>query len=207
MIIPSILAKDRQDLKQILRKYKSLTGPFHVDIADGKFIPNTTVGLEEVEQNLDKDFYVHLMVNKPEDIIDFWLELSSLRGVVFHIESTSFSEDVISTIKFASKEVFIAIKPDTSIDLLESLLDKVDGVHFMTVVPGFYGSDFIESVIPRIKEFHLNHLDIIIQADGGIDPDNIKELKDAGVSRFVIGSFLVNSRDVGKAIEELNLKV
>lgn len=207
MIIPSILAKDRQDLKQILRKYKSIEGPFHIDIGDNQFVPNATIGLEEVEENLDKDFYVHLMVNKPEDIISFWLELENLRGVVFHIESTKSPEELISKIKFANKEVFVGMKPDTSIDSLDPLLPLVDGVHFMTVSPGFYGSEFIEAMVPRIKEFHLKHPNVVIQVDGGVNLETIEGLREAGASRFIVGSFILNSVNVGKAIEELQSKV
>lgn len=207
-ILPSILARDGNDLHKIMKKYEDLSGPFHVDISDGIFVEGSTVGLEEIEVALkNKPFDLHLMVQKPEEILPMWLSLPNLRRIVFHVEATPDPVSVMNMIRGMGREALVAINPETDINVLDQYTRDMDGVHFMTVHPGAYAGEHLKTVIDKIREFSSRYTEIPIQDDGGVSPENINELSQAGVTRFVVGSYLLNSDDVGKAIEELRSKV
>ena len=179
----------------------------HLDIADGIFVPNITIlGFEEVE-SLDTNLKigVHLMVSKPENHIVRWLE-TPVDRFVFHIEATQKAEAVIDIIKGTNKLVGIAINPQTPTKQIEPLIDYIDFVHFMAVEPGFYGGKFIDLVLDKISDFHYFYPDKSIEVDGGVNPDTIPKLVQAGASMLVVGSYIWESKDIGKAIEELKSK-
>jgi len=180
----------------------------HLDIADGIFVPNVTIlGFEEigtVETNLA--IGVHLMVSKPENHIVRWLETPAER-FVFHIETTQRSREIIDAVRETDKLVGIALNPQTPISRLEPLVDYIDFVHFMTVEPGFYGGEFIESVLDKISEFHYFYPDKLIQVDGGVNLETAPKLIKSGASKLVVGSYIWKSKDVKKAIEELKKEI
>lgn len=203
-IIPSILVKTKEELMSKIKVVESYVERVHLDIADGIFVPNTTIigfkEVEEIESGIMMD--VHLMVSKPENHVVRWLE-TNVDGIIFHIEATAKTQEVIDLIKESDRVVGIALNPQTPIEKIESHVNQIDFVHFMTVEPGFYGGKFLDLVIQKIKDFHYLYPDKKIQVDGGVNLDNIDALSEAGVSMFVVGSYLYNSQDVGKAIEEL----
>jgi len=180
----------------------------HLDIADGIFVPNVTIlGFEEigtVETNLA--IGVHLMVSKPENHIVRWLETPADR-FVFHIEATQRPREIIDAVREADKLVGIALNPQTPINHLEPLVDYIDFVHFMTVEPGFYGGKFLESVLDKVSEFHYFYPDKPIQVDGGVNLETAPKLIKAGANRLVVGSYIWESKDVGKTIEELKKEI
>lgn len=202
-IIPSILVKTKEELFEKVLAIESLVDRVHVDIADGIFVPNMTIaGPEEIETlDTSLNFGIHLMVSKPENHIVRWLETLADR-FIFHIESTQEPQKVVDAIKDSERMVGVAINPETSTDKIANILDQVDFVHFMTVTPGFYGGEFTGSVIEKIKDFHYLYPDIVISADGGINPDNAPKLIEAGVSKLVVGSYIWESKDIEKAIKE-----
>ena len=203
-IIPSILVKTKEELLQKIMAVEPHVERVHLDIADGIFVPNMTIlGFEEIEE-LDTSLKigVHLMVSKPENHIVRWLETPADK-LVFHVEATSKAQEVIDAIKEAECEVGIALNPQTPVARIESFIDQVDFVHFMTVEPGFYGGKFVESVVEKIKDFHFYYPDKPIEVDGGITPETAPKLVEAGATTLVVGSYIWKSKDIGKAIEKL----
>jgi ribulose-phosphate 3-epimerase len=142
------------------------------------------------------------MVSKPENHIVRWLKTPA-DEFVFHIEATQKAQEIIDTIKEADKLAGIAINPQTPTDSIKPFIDFIDFVHFMTVEPGFYGGEFVESVLEKIADFHYFYPDKPIEVDGGVDPDTVPKLVQAGASILVAGSYIWESEDIGRAIEEL----
>jgi ribulose-phosphate 3-epimerase len=203
-IIPSILVKNREELVEKILAVEPYVERVHLDIADGIFVPNITIlGFEEAETiETDLKIGVHLMVSKPENHIVRWLKTPA-DEFVFHIEATQKAQEIIDTIKEADKLAGIAINPQTPTDSIKPFIDFIDFVHFMTVEPGFYGGEFVESVLEKIADFHYFYPDKPIEVDGGVDPDTVPKLVQAGASILVAGSYIWESEDIGRAIEEL----
>jgi len=207
-IIPSVLATSVEELNSLKHILGSSAERLHIDIGDGKFVPTVTVGVREIKNALgDFDLDVHLMVQNPESVVSDWLSMPHVKRIIFHLETAEHPDLMFNLIKHAHREAVLAINPDTPLDKLSFFADKADSVHFMTVQPGNYGGKFLPEVLKKIAEFHHDKPAVPIQADGGITPDNIALLRDAGVTRFVVGSYILKSQNVGKAIEELRGKL
>lgn len=176
----------------------------HLDIADGIFVPNMTIlGLEETEElDTNLKIEIHLMVSKPENHIVHWLETVADK-FVFHIEATSKAQEVIDAIKEADKIAGIALNPQTPVSKIEPFIDQVDFVHFMTVEPGFYGGEFVDSVVDKIKDFHFYYPDKPIEVDGGVTPETAPKLIEAGTTMLVVGNYIWESKDIEAAIQQL----
>lgn len=207
-IIPSILVKTKEEFFERVITIEPYVSQAHLDIADGIFVPNMTIGgIEEIEElETSLQFGVHLMVSKPENHIHRWLQTPADR-FIFHVEATKRADEIISAAKEAEKLIGVAINPKTSVSEIESLIDQVDFVHFMSVEPGFYGGKFEEGVIDKIADFHYFYPDKQIEVDGAITPDNAPKLIEAGASLLIVGSYIFENRDAGKAIEYLKEKI
>lgn len=203
-IVPSVLAKTREEILEKIVTLEPYVKRVHLDIADGIFVPNVTAGqpedLEEIETSVL--IGIHLMVSKPENHIVRWLETPADK-FVFHIEATSKAQAIIDATREAERAIGVAINPQTPVAQIESIIDQVDFVHFMTVEPGFYGGKFIESVIDKIYDFHYFYPDKQIEVDGGVTPETVPKLLAAGADVLVVGSYIFKNHDVGKAIEKL----
>lgn len=204
-IIPSILAKTSEEFEKMVRMVEPYVERVQLDIADGDFVSTKTIsGYEELKKIETKvEFDVHLMVSRPEDQMYFWYETKASRFLI-HAETDHGHASLIDQIHFNDKKAGLVLNPETQIEKITELIDGIDFVQFMTVAPGFYGSQFEESVINKILEFHGQYPSVPIFADGGINPETILRLIAVGVTSFVVGSYIMNSPDVGKAIEELS---
>ena len=204
-IIPSILAKTSEEFEKMVRMVEPYVERVQLDIADGDFVSTKTIsGYEELKKIETKvEFDVHLMVSRPEDQMYFWYETKASRFLI-HAETDHGHASLIDQIHFNDKKAGLVLNPETQIEKITELIDGIDFVQFMTVAPGFYGSQFEESVINKILEFHGQYPSVPIFADGGINPETILRLMAVGVTSFVVGSYIMNSPDVGKAIEELS---
>lgn len=203
-IIPSILVKTKEEFLEKMLAAEKISDAAHIDIADGIFVPNMTIdGIEEVmETETNLRLGVHLMVSKPENHVGRWIEMPVER-IVFHIEATQKAGETISAIKEAEKLVGIAVNPKTPIKEIEPYVDLVDFVHFMTVEPGFYGSKFEESVLPKIADFHYFYPDKEIEVDGAVTPETAPRLIEVGVKLLIVGSYIWENNDADKAIEKI----
>lgn len=207
-IIPSILVKTKEELLARISAVESLVERVHLDIADGIFVPNMTIaGFSEIE-NIETTlkFGVHLMVSKPENHILRWLRTPA-ESFAFHIESTSQVMEVIEKIREAEKEVGLALNPDTPLSAIESYVNEIDFVHFMTVSPGFYGGEFVEDVLDKMSDCHYFYPDKTIVVDGGVNPDTAPKLVQAGANILVAGSYVFKDNSPAKALEELKMSI
>ncbi len=211
-IIPSILAKSTEELKRICETIAGFSQRGHLDIADGAFVPNATIGLEEVQSaDISLELDVHLMVKHPEKVVPLWLGLKNLRSVIFHIEATdpavvhnggvNKALQIIDTIHQAGRKAGVSLNPETDVTTLGSVLAKADFIHFMSVHPGFYGAPFQDVVVSKIRHFHELHPGMLLSVDGGIDPLRAKLLGQAGVSECVVGSYILKSNNPKESYE------
>ena len=207
-IIPSILVKTKEEFLNNILAVENLTERVHLDIADGIFVPNMTIsGFEEVESiETSLKIEAHLMVSKPENHVIRWLE-TQVDSLIFHIEATQKATEVIEKAKEADRRIGVALNPETPISALAAFIDQIDFVHFMTVEPGFYGGQFVESVLDKMSDFHYFYPDKPISVDGGVNLETAPKLIQAGANTLIVGSYIWNSKDVTQAIEEIKKNV
>ena len=203
-IIPSILATTQEEFEKLLRMVELYVDRVHLDIADGDFVSTKTIsGYEELIKIETKvKFDVHLMVSKPEDQMYFWYKTKADRFLI-HAETDHGHSNLIDQIHLNGREVGLVLNPETQVDKISEIIDKIDFIQFMTVHPGFYGGEFVESVVNKILEFHGQYPSVPIFVDGGINRETALHLIAVGATTLVVGNYIINSQDVGKTIEEL----
>lgn len=203
-IIPAILATTSEEFEKLLRMVEPYVDRVHLDIGDGDFVSTKTIsGYEELIKIETKvSFDVHLMVSRPEDQMYFWYKTKADRFLI-HAETDHGHGGLIEQIHLNGRKVGLVLNPETQVDKIAELIEDIDFVQFMTVHPGNYGGEFRENVINKIIEFHGQYPNTSIFVDGGVNPETILRLVAIGVTTLVVGSYVVGSKDVGKAIEEL----
>ncbi|MBI2065123.1 MAG: ribulose-phosphate 3-epimerase [Candidatus Yanofskybacteria bacterium] len=203
-IIPAILTDSSVKFKDLALRIEPYASRVHIDIADGVFVPNKTInGYDELrgfESALKFD--VHLMVQRPQDVIREWFSTHADRFFI-HAESDVNLNVIIEDIHKNERKVGLVLNPETEVDKIKEFIGKIDYIQFMTVHPGFQGGEFVEGVINIISDFRKAYPDIVIIADGGITPETAPKLKMAGVSIVVVGSYIIKSDNFGEAIEKL----
>ena len=206
----SILSADFANLKDDIKKIEiSKADSIHIDIMDGHFVPNITMGpkmVAAINRSTDLFLDVHLMIYNPFDYIDKFIE-SGADLITFHTEATEDVEDTIQFIKKCGKKVGLSINPKTSFSMVEKFLDHIDLVLFMSVNPGFGGQKFIPSVLDKIKSAKKLKADLKlnfdIQVDGGINDQTAKDCIKAGANYLVSGTYLFSQKDMTKAVQSL----
>lgn len=166
----------------------------HIDVMDGHFVPNITLGapiVKSLRKYSDLVFDVHLMIEKPERYIDDFLAAGS-DFITFHIESTEAAGEIIDRVHAAGKKVGVTLKPGTPIEAVEPYLDRVDMVLIMTVEPGFGGQAFMEDQLEKARfltQYKKRHgADFEIEVDGGVNLKNVRRCLEAGINVIVAGS-------------------
>ena len=209
-VSPSILAADFGNIEKECKLIdKSGADWFHLDVMDGIFVPNISFGMpvvKAIRQMTSKPLDVHLMITEPERYIEKFIEIGS-DIISFHIEATNKLEENINLIKSKNVKVGIAINPDTPIDSLIDIINKIDLVCLMGVFPGFAGQKFIKNTFDRLKELKKliidNNSKALIEVDGGVKADNYMELISLGADVLVAGSYIFNSEDYNLVIKKL----
>lgn len=216
-IATSILnVKEAESIKTFYRLEIAHTDYFHIDVMDGNFVKNNTIELMERYADSLKNITnipldIHLMVKDIKKYVDEFASCMP-RNITFHIEATENKEEAIQLIKYIKEQdckVGIAVNPETDITEIYDLIPLVHNVMIMTVEPGKGGQTFITDMTKKIAKLKSyitdNNLDTEIEVDGGINLDNIQEVKNAGAEIAVVGTFLINSKDYKDTINKLKI--
>jgi ribulose-phosphate 3-epimerase len=208
VIIPAVLSKTKEELKSSLEKIQPFSNWVQIDVADGEFVSNKTISLKEIIDDISlkkliKNFNLelHLMIYKPEDILDLCQKLNPKR-VYIHFEALKSIDKLKKILKNFSFELGLAINPDTRIDSFKFLVDFFNSYLFMTVYPGFQGQKFISDVLKKIKEFKQFYPNKIVEIDGGINEETAK-LIDSKIDFVVSGSYILKANNPKKNYQKL----
>lgn len=209
-IAPSILAADFSCLgAEIQRVERGGATILHVDVMDGHFVPNITVGLPVVKSlsavtRLPID--AHLMISEPGRYAEQFVRAGA-KMVSVHVEADAHLHRTLMTIRAAGAKAGVVLNPATSVETLEEVLNFVDYVLVMSVNPGFGGQQFIPKALDKVRRLRRTiqerQLDVRLEIDGGIDRHNIGEVVAAGAEIIVIGSAVFHTKDVEAAVREL----
>lgn len=195
-ISPSMMCADITALKETLAEFEKCNIEYlHIDIMDGHFVPNFTLGTDyckSLKKNTNIPLDIHLMIERPEDKLQ-WFDFGNNDIVSVHAESTAHLQKALAQIKNKGARAFVAINPSTPINVLDYVLDDIDGVMIMAVNPGFAGQKMVPSCLSKITDLR-NYLDskgyndVEIEVDGNVSFENAVKMKKAGANIFVAGT-------------------
>ena len=214
-ISPSILSADFSQLgNEIKRLEEGGADMIHVDVMDGHFVPNLTIGppvIRALKKQCSIKFDVHLMISPVHKYIQDYADAGA-DIITIHPEATDNLEESILKIKSLNKKVGVSLNPESKIDIIINYLDKIDLVLIMSVNPGFGGQKFMPEVLDKVKQLKKiqseNNMNFDIEIDGGINFDNCQTAIEAGANILVSGTtvFKSNNGDIKKNINLLKLK-
>ena len=214
-ISPSILSADFSQLgNEIKRLEEGGADMIHVDVMDGHFVPNLTIGppvIKALRKQCSIKFDVHLMISPVHKYIEAYADAGA-DIITIHPEATDNLEESISKIKSLNKKVGVSLNPESKLDLITNYLEKIDLVLIMSVNPGFGGQKFMPEVLDKVKKLKeiksKKDMNFDIEIDGGINFDNCQSAIEAGANILVSGTtvFKSNNGDIKKNINLLKLK-
>ena len=210
-IAPSILSADFSKLGEEVVKLHDAGADFiHIYVMDGEFVPNITFGMpviKAIRGKTDKVFDVHLMINNPQRYIDEFIAAGA-DIITLHYESEKHLDRAIQYIKSKGVKAAVALNPATPTIVLKDIIASLDMVLIMSVNPGFGGQKFIPYSLDKIKEvkemaIRANNTNILIQVDGGVDKNNVKDVIEAGANVIVAGSAVFGDGNIAENIKAL----
>jgi ribulose-phosphate 3-epimerase len=210
VIAPSILSADFGRLAEQVQAVEAAGADWiHVDVMDGRFVPNITIGpivVKAVRKAATRPLDVHLMIVEPERYVEDFVAAGAARLGV-QVEACTHVHRTLAQIREAGAKACVVLNPGTPAIAVEPVLGDVDQVLVMSVNPGFGGQKFIPSVLPKIEQLRRwideRGLDVVIEVDGGVAPGTIGPAARAGADAFVAGSSVYGAPDYGAAIEAL----
>ncbi|OPJ56914.1 ribulose-phosphate 3-epimerase [Alkalithermobacter paradoxus] len=208
-LAPSILSADFARLLEDVKKVENAGCEYlHIDVMDGHFVPNITLGpaiVKSLRKDVNMVFDVHLMIENP----DLYIQEFANAGadiITVHQEACTHLHRTIQNIKSLGIKAGVSLNPATPIETIKHVIEDIDMVLIMTVNPGFGGQSFIKSMIPKIydlkKMIDDRGLNVDIQVDGGINPNNVIEVVKAGANIIVAGSAIFNSENISETVDK-----
>ncbi len=212
LIAPSLLSADFGNLQRDIEMInQSKADWFHIDIMDGNFVPNLSIGfpvLKSIAKHATKPLDIHLMIQNPDLYIERFCVEAKADVLTVHYEACNHLHRSLQAIKKMNVKTGVSLNPHTPVSLLEDILCETDVVLLMSVNPGFGGQKFIEQTykkIEQLKKMIINqNLQTLIEVDGGVDLSNYKQLINAGADVLVCGNAVFGSPDPVKTIEQLS---
>ena len=210
LIAPSVLAADFANLEKEIRMINQSEADWiHVDIMDGVFVPNISMGIpvvEAIRRHATKPLYVHLMIVQPERYIETFQKAGAV-VISVHAEACPHLHRVIQQIKDCGCKAGVALNPHTSISILENVIRDIQVICVMSVNPGFGGQKFIEHTYSKVKSLRRmideSGSKALIEIDGGVNQSNSRPLLDAGADVLVAGNFVFSAREPRDVIKAL----
>lgn len=214
LVVPSILSADFVRLGEEIKNVQDAGADWiHVDVMDGHFVPNISIGVPVVESIRGINpppMDIHLMIDNPEVFVEVFIEAGRpfVKVVTIQVETCKLIHSTVEKIKSYGVMAGVALNPATPLSSIEELISYVDLVLIMTVEPGFSGQEFVRSTIPKIRRLR-NMIDNqgsnrpLIEVDGGIKINNIRDVARAGADVFVSGSGIFKTKDYARTIREM----
>ena len=208
-LAPSILSADFARLLENIKKVEKAGCEYlHIDVMDGHFVPNITLGpsiVKSLRKDVDMVFDVHLMIENPDNYIQDFVNAGA-DIITVHQEACKHLHRTIQNIKSMGVKACVSLNPATPVETIKHVIDELDMVLIMTVNPGFGGQSFIDGMTEKIKEVrdlaNERNLNIEIQVDGGMKPNNVHKAVKAGADVIVAGSAIFGSDDINKTVQE-----
>ena len=200
MIVPAVIARDQNELGELLSRLRGVANRVMLDFMDGEFVSGTSL---QFDLHLPEGFSyeAHLMVRRP---LSYLARLAGrVETVILHIETLDDVGRAIVSTRRAGFKVMLAISPGTPVEFVAPYLREIDGVLVMTVEPGKYGADFLPWTLDKVKTLKVMDGRMTIEVDGGMNPDNARAAREAGANIFASGSYIIRSQDLGRAFREL----
>ncbi|SDB88132.1 ribulose-5-phosphate 3-epimerase [Pelagirhabdus alkalitolerans] len=209
-IAPSILSADFANLESEIKDVEKAGADYiHVDVMDGHFVPNITIGplvVKAIRPVTDLPLDVHLMIEEPDRYIDAFIDAGA-DIISVHVEACDHLHRTIMEIKAKGKKAGAVINPATPVEMVKPILHELDLLLFMTVNPGFGGQSFIPEVLEKVKQADewrkKDNLDVEFEVDGGINAITAKECAQAGVDVFVAGNAIFNQPNRKEALKTI----
>jgi ribulose-phosphate 3-epimerase len=194
-------------METMVRQAETFTTYVQFDIMDGQFVPSRSISWEHLAAlPMGLNWEAHLMVFRPEDYLE-GLRQAGAKKAVFHYEATPSPQGVISLARDLGLGVGLAVNPETSVSAILPLAGEVDSVLFLSVNPGFYGSQFIPEALEKVAEFHSASPGVEIGIDGGIKESNIAQVARCGVDVIYVGSAIFLQPQPGESFHHLEVLV
>lgn len=209
-VSPSLLSCDFGRLAEEVRAVEAAGADWiHVDVMDGRFVPNITIGpvvVEAIKRVATKPLDVHLMIVEPERYVEAFAKAGG-DVLTVHVEASPHLHRTLQQIRHAGAKPSVVLNPSTPLSAIEEVLGEVEMVLLMSVNPGFGGQSFIESTVDKVRRlramFDARGLDTDIEVDGGINAETAKRVVAAGATVLVAGSYVFGAKDYAQAIRSL----